>query len=203
MNNLQNINRKNAINIETTKIKKKSTEYDKGETYYNFSSLKTIKKNITVSKSLINTIKGIIYFILGFSVPILFYVKPEPDEILKILFEILKNIAADLYVLTPYSLGDFDGKFIYSLNVGTIFSILSILLIYLLLLKVQYFRWKWLLKIVSIVIFGMLWYINFVLSYLIIKITFLYKVTSVLSLFIINVIMDFIILLFIDWVCEE
>ena len=77
MNNLQNINRKNAINIETTKIKKKSTEYDKGETYYNFSSLKTIKKNITVSKSLINTIKGIIYFILGFSVPIPFLFIPS------------------------------------------------------------------------------------------------------------------------------
>ncbi len=189
-------------NINRNIIKKSvhSVSYKNGEKYYNFDSIKLVKRHISISEKNINLLKNIIFYILGGLTVILFYIQPNSaNDVLHILKTIKENIFTIIYFITPYARCDNEYKWLYLVNTGLIMSVIATFLFFILNSCFSFIEEKISFRFfISAVFFFSIWYILYGASFCIIRISKLFKILSIIVLLIITLFLFFAVMCILD-----
>lgn len=188
----------NNIKIKKELHKEKSKQYINGENVYIYSVWKNKFSQITLRESTIYKMKNFISFIIGNIFFILFYVKPVNFKEFILSIDItLKNFLKVFIYLTPFSQPEFHTNYEYhyliiiSCIICMIFTVINIWLLTPSIIdtKNKKFFCFLLLMSLSLISFN----IEYKISSLLIKISFMFKFFSFVSLVLITMVLHAII----------
>lgn len=188
----------NDIKIRKETHKEKSKQYINGENMYIYSVCKNKFSQITLRESTIYKIKNFVSFIIGNIFFILFYVKPVNFKEFLLSIDItLKNFLKAFIYLTPFSQPEFhtNNEYHYLIIVSCIlcmiFTIINIWLLTPSILDIKNKRIFLFLVLMSLSLIS--FNIEYRISSLLIKISFMFKFLSFVSLVLITMVLHVVI----------